>query len=306
MSTSWLKRSAGNLWTLLKGTYERYSERNGDLLAAAFSFYALLSVAPLAVIAVSVAGLVVDPQTARAYLLHGVERASGREIANVLVTGLEAAKSQGGGIGAVIALALLLWAASKLFTVLQDGLNAIWGVEPKPTSTTWHIIRRVALKRLLSFAMVIGCGALLLISLLLQTALSTVRSSVLEGLGLSAMQGDLAFAQQLGLSLLALTVAISAVFWLLPDVRVHWRDVWTGALTTAVFMLLGTALLSLYLSRIAPNWLQGAVGSIAAFVLWSNYLAQMFLLGAALTRERACARGETVEPEPYAKLAEAE
>jgi len=189
-----------------------------------------------------------------------------------------------------------------LFTVLQEALNTIWGVRPAAGNSAWITVRRVAIKRLLSFVMVLGCGALLLASVALQTAFSSVRGPLVEALGLSALNGGLAFVQWFGLGLAALTLAIAAIFRLLPDARVRWRDVWTGAITTASFLLIGTALLSLYLSRIAPNWLQGAVGSIAAFMLWSYYLAQMLLLGAALTRVRATAHGHVLEPEPHAEL----
>jgi membrane protein len=297
-----LKRGGLRAWTLVRDTYERYDDQRGDLLAAAFSFYSLLSIAPLAVIAVTIAGLFVDPAEARAALLRGVERASGRDIADVVVRGLEAAQSQRVGIGAAIALFLLLWAASRLFTVLQEGLNQIWGVQPTPAGSVLVSLRRVALKRLVSFAMVIGCGALLLASLVLQTTMTSVSTSLLAHLGLDGLQGRLAFVQQLGLSLLALTVAFALVFRMLPDAYVQWRAAWIGGVVTAVMVLLGTVLLSLYLSKIAPNWLQGAVGSIAAFVIWSYYLAQVFLLGASLTRVRATCHGERLEPEPHAEL----
>ena len=297
-----LERGALRAWTLIKDTYGRYDDQRGDLLAAAFSFYSLLSIAPLAVIAVTIAGLFVDPDDARSALLRGVERASSREIADVVVRGLEAAQSQRVGIGALIALFLLLWAASRLFTVLQDALNQIWGVQPTPAGSVLVSLRRVALKRLVSFAMVVGCGAILLASLVLQTTMTSLSTRLLPALGLSGLQGGLAFAQQLGLSLLALSVAFAVTFRLLPDAVVAWRAAWTGGIVTAVMVLLGTFLLSLYLSRIAPNWLQGAVGSIAAFVIWSNYLAQVFLLGAALTRVRSTCHGERLEPEPYAEL----
>lgn len=298
-----IKRRARRFWKLITDTYDRYDDQHGDLLAAAFSFYSLLSIAPLAVIVVTVAGLFVDPDDARRALLSGVERASSREITEVLVRGIEAAQSQRVGIGAAIALLLLLWAASRLFIVLQEALNTIWGVQPKPAGSVLRSLRRVALKRLVSFAMVIGCGALLLASLVLQTTMTSVSTRLLAALGLSGLHGGLAFAQQLGLSLLALSVAFALMFRLLPDAEVPWRSAWTGGIVTAVMVLLGTALLSLYLSRIAPNWLQGAVGSIAAFVIWSNYLAQVFLLGAALTRVRATSHGEALAPEPHAELA---
>jgi len=297
-----LKRVALRAWVLIRDTYERYDDQRGDLLAAAFSFYSLLSIAPLAVIAVTIAGLFVDPAEARAALVSGVERASSRDIADVLVRGLEAAQSQRVGIGAAIALFLLLWAASRLFTVLQEGLNQIWGVQPTPAGSVLVSLRRVALKRLVSFAMVIGCGALLLASLVVQTTMTSVSTSLLASVGMSGLQGRLAFVQQLGLSLVALTVSFALVFRILPDATVQWRAAWTGGIVTAAMVLLGTVLLSLYLTRIAPNWLQGAVGSIAAFVIWSNYLAQVFLLGASLTRVRATCHGERLEPEPHAEL----
>jgi membrane protein len=93
----------------------------------------------------------------------------------------------------------------------------------------------------------------------------------------------------------------AVIYRTLPDARIRWNDVWLGSALTAGIVLLGTALLSLYLSRIAPAWLLGAVGSVAALLLWSYYLAQVFLLGAALTRVLACRAGESTEPAPYAE-----
>lgn len=302
MSRAWLKRAASRVWSVLKATYERYDERHGDLLAAAFSFYSMLSIVPLAVIAVSVAGLVVDPGTARSALLGRLERALGHDVAQVVVSGIEAAQTTGGGVGALIALALLLWGASRLFTVLQDALNAIWGLKARPTSGTLDAIRRVALKRLMSFGMVIGCGALLLASLIVQTTMSSVSNSVLSALGLTALRHSAASIESFALEVLAIAIAFTGIFRVLPDARVRWRDAILGALITAAMVLLGTRLLSLYLARIAPNWLQGAVGSVAAFLIWSNYLAQVFLLGAALTRVRATRAGHSIEPEPHAQL----
>ena len=303
MSGAWIKRATARVWFVLKATYERYDERHGDLLAAAFSFYSMLSIVPLAVIAVTVAGLVVDPGTARSALLGRLERALGREVAQVVVSGIEAAQTTGGGIGALVALALLLWGASRLFTVLQDALNAMWGLQPRPSASTLDSIRRVALKRLLSFGMVIACGALLLASLIVQTTLSSVSNSVLAALGLTSLQHGAASIQSFALEVIVIAIAFTGIFRVLPDARVRWRDAFLGALITAAMVLAGTRLLSLYLARIAPNWLQGAVGSVAAFLIWSNYLAQVFLLGAALTRVRATREGRSIEPEAHAQVA---
>jgi membrane protein len=143
--------------------------------------------------------------------------------------------------------------------------------------------------------MVLGCGALLLLTLVLQTAISAVSETLLQRLGLSELGSSMAFVQQIGLSFVLLGVAFAVIYRVLPDARIRWRDVWVGAVFTAAIVLIGTTLLSLYLSRIAPSWLAGAVGSVGALLLWSYYLAQVFLLGAALTCEHARRRGQPLD-----------
>ena len=296
-----LERTARRVWDLIYATWNRYDDQHGDLLAAAFSLYTLLALAPLAVIATMFAGLLIEPQQARAFLVANMERSSSHDIAALLEHSLEAAQQQRSGFAAVLATLVLLWAASKLFVVAQEALNAIWGVRPRPARTLLDSVRRVALKRVVSFAMVLGCGALLLVTLTLQTTISALSDSLLRGLGLSALSSSLAFVEQLALSFVLLSVVFAVIYRVLPDARVQWSDVWIGAAVTAAIVLIGTTLLSLYLSRIAPGWLAGAVGSVGAMLLWSYYLAQVFLLGAALTREQTCKAGQTREPEPYAE-----
>ena len=297
-------RTLTRIWDVIVATWTRYDDEHGDLLAAAFSLYSLLALAPLAVISVTVAGLLIEPEQARAFLISSLERGSSRDVAALVEQLLEAARQERSGLAAVLAIALLLWAASKLFLVAQEALNAIWGVRPRAAASVLASIRRVAVKRLISFAMVIGCGALLLVTLALQTTLTAVSDRALERLGLSQLGATLAFVQQLGLSFVLLSCVFAVLYRTLPDVRIHWGDVWLGAALTAAIVLLGTTLLSLYLSRIAPSWLLGAVGSVAALLLWSYYLAQVFLLGAALTRVLACRDGEQRDPAPYAELRE--
>ncbi len=290
------------LWAVLTATWERYSDEHGHLLAAAFSLYSLLALAPLFVIAVGIAGLVVDPDHARRALLSSVERGSSHGISRLVLELLDSTRRQGSGWATVLATVFLIWAASRLFMVLQEALNAIWGVQVVLAESMLATAKRVAVKRLISFAMVTGCGALLLIVLVVQTALSDVRGSVLQWLHLKSQAGRLIFLEQSLLSFLLLSVVVTLIYKLLPDASVRWRDVWRAAALTAAMMLLGSWLLGLYFSRIAPAWVAGAVGSIAAFLFWCYYEAQVLLLGASLTRVLCARAGRDPDPAPHAEL----
>lgn len=283
--------------TFIIETWERF-DRHGDLLAAAISFYTLLSLAPLVVIAISVASLIVDRAEARGTLLNGMSDLTSPQLAETLAQLTDAIGEQDGGLAAILAAVMLLWAASRLFLQIQEALNLIWGVRTKDAENAREMVHRFLSKRLVSFAMVIGCGALLLSMLIAQALLATVGDAIERWVGISAI------SVSPWLFFFALsTVLFAMVYRVLPDACVRWRDVWVGAGVTSVLVLGGTALLGLYLTRIAPAWLQGAAGSLAAFMLWAYYLAQVFLLGASFTRTWSAREGQALTPEPMAELA---
>jgi membrane protein len=286
---------------LLYDTWNRYSE-HGDMLAAAVAFYSLLSIAPLNVVAVTVAGLVFERKEVRDALFSTIADAANTDVANVVMKLLDAAEHEGGRVAAVIALIVLAWAASRLFLELQEALNMIWGVRVKAAKSARESMRRIVIKRAISFAMVLGSGTLLLALLLLQTLMTGVGGVVERVVRTEEAVNVFGFVQQIAVSFGLLTLICAVVYRVLPDVRIRWRDVWFGAAITALLVLIGTALLGLYLSRIAPSWLQGAIGSIAVFMVWTYYLAQVFLIGAAFTREWAARDGGEITPEAHAEL----
>jgi membrane protein len=290
-----------HLARLLYDTWNRYSE-HGDMLAAAVAFYSLLSIAPLSVVAVTVAGLVFERSEVRDTLFSTVEEASNTDVAKVVIDLLDAAERGGGRVAAALALGLLAWAASRLFLELQEALNLMWGVRVKSARSARETMRRIAIKRAISFAMVLGSGMLLLALLVLQTLMAGVGGVVARVVRTEEAVNIFGFVQQIGVSFALLTLICAVVYRVLPDARIRWRDVWFGAAMTALLVLIGTALLGLYLSRIAPAWLQGAIGSIAVFMIWTYYVAQVFLVGAAFTREWACRSGDGITPEPHAEL----
>lgn len=277
---------------LIVDAYERY-DRHGDMLAGSLAFFALLSLAPLIVIAVSVASLLIEPGEARAGLISALREFASPDIVGELVQLVDAIDQQQSGLGAVIAGFLLLYAASRLFLQVEEALNLVWGVQHPPALNNRERVQRFIMKRLISFAMVLACGVLLISMLVVQALLTLIGATVSQsiGAGLAVLGPPIVF-------LVLLTLLLALMFRVLPDTEVRFREVWVGAATTAVLVLLGTWLLGLYLTKIAPAWLQGAAGALAAFMVWIYYLAQVFLLGASFTRAWAVRdrKTEVIEP----------
>lgn len=278
---------------ILRNAWQR-SRQNGDTLAAAISFFMMLSIAPLLVISVSVAGIVFGEAKARADLFESVRRAASEEVARVVRSLLDAADQQHNTLATTLAAFLLLWAASRLFMQIQEALNLIWGVPPRKRGTREYL-KNFAIKHVISLGMVLGCGALLLASLVAHIVLAALGGLAVDAVDARRVPSALLSLQESSLSFALLALGFAVIYRVLPDARVRWGDVWMGALLTAALMLAGTWVLGLYFARVAPAWLQGAVGSGAVFILWTYYLAQMFCLGASFTWAWSGRAGQRVQ-----------
>jgi membrane protein len=210
-----------------------------------------------------------------------------QEIAN------NAAQPKAGILAAAIGILIALFGASGIFGQLQDALNTIWDVKPKPGQGIWGFIRA----RFLSFAMVAGVCFLLLVSLTVE--------SLLRGLH-NYLQSIVPGGHYLGLAVfyvfdLAIIVLLFAmIFRYLPDTKIAWRDVWTGAALTAILFLIGKFLLGLYLGSGAAGSAYGAASSLVTLLLWVFYSAQILLFGAEFTKVYANTYGSPVQPEEHA------
>ena len=276
--------------SLLKAAATGWMDANAARVAAALAYYTLLSMAPLVVLCIAIAGFVFGETAAREHLIQQVGMLIGPQGAEALKAVVKNAhQSTSGGISSIVSIAVLLFGASAVFGELQDALNTIWGVKPKPGRPILQIVR----ERLFSFSMVIGLAFLLLVSLVMSTvvtALGTFMSEKLPG-------GEaLWFILNLALSLGVNTLLFAAIFKVVPDVEVRWRDVWIGALFTAVLFSLGKQLLAWYLgtSTVASSY--GAAGSVVALVVWVYYSAQLVFLGAEFTQAYARRFGGSIEP----------
>jgi membrane protein len=197
--------------------------------------------------------------------------------------------SESGAVASFISVLVLLVGASTVFGQLQNVLNRIWGVQPKPG----HFWQDLFKQRILSFAMVIGVGFILLVSLILSALLAMVTdylSHVLPGAGVVWQFFDAA------LSFSLITFLFAAIFKIVPDVDIHWRDVWLGAVLTAVLFVVGKTAIAYYLGRSGVESAYGAAGSVLMLLAWVYYSSQILFFGAEFTKLHAEERRARVKP----------
>jgi membrane protein len=238
----------------------------------------MLSIAPLAILTVTICGLIFK-QSAEQDVIEQTRAYAGAALAETLKTVLENAHHPKAGILATaVAVLTLLFGASGVFLELRGALNVVWHAPPLSSAGIRHFV----LQRLASFFMVVGLGLLLLASLVVSAVLAVVEKFATVYLPVpAAILGEVA---NLAISGISLTILFALVFKYVPQVPVNWRDVPAGAAVTALLFMIGKTLLALYLSTAGVGSAYGAAGSIVAVVVWVYYSAQIFLFGAVFTR----------------------
>lgn len=265
------------VWALIKESASSWSEINAPRLGAALAFYTMLSTAPLLVISIGIAGLVFGHQAAQGQIMYQIQGMVGPQSAKAIQDLLQnASKPSSGAAAAAIGVFLLLFGASGVFGELRDSLNTVWGVK----SSSGAGILGMITYRFVSFAMVLGIGFLLLVSLILSAAISAAGEFFGSYLPLSEavlQLGNVAF------SFAAVTVLFALLYKLVPDVQIEWKDVAIGAAATSFLFSIGKLLIGLYLGKAGVGSAYGAAGSLVVFTVWVYYSAQVFFLGAQFT-----------------------
>jgi membrane protein len=257
---------------------------NISSLGAALAFYTTVAVAPLLVLAISLAGFVIGEGNARQQVIVEIGRLAGPGAAAAVGAVQSQALTAKGLLASLVGLGTLVFGTLGVFTSLQNALNAIWRVAPKPTNGWWHFLRR----RLFSLATVIGTGFLLLVSLVASAAISWLGAQSAQRLGLPFLPLELVNE---AISLGIVTVLFALIFRMLPDVRVRMRHVWVGSAVTAILFTAGKAMLGFYLGRASLTSAYGAAGSLLILLLWCYYAAQIAFFGAEFTRVTAISDG---------------
>lgn len=269
-----------NLWNVLKDTFANWSKHDALTHSAALAFYALFAIAPVLILVISVSGWAFGVQAAQGQIQRQLSLFIGTQGAGFVqnLVAAASARPRTGRFAAILGGVMLLITSTGVLIQLQDTLNTVWEVSPKPG----FFLKRLLLKRLLCFGLILGAGALVLASIAASAGLSALQK-VLESrleIGTSKLigWGDVA------LSWLLMTVLIAALFRLLPDVELSWRDVaWASGFTSVLF-LAGRYGIGFYLSRTGVTSTYGAAGSLVLVLLWIYYSSLIFLVGAEFTR----------------------
>jgi len=273
---------------LFKETFTQWLEHKAPRLAAALAYYMVFSLAPLLIIAIAIAGAIFGKDAARGEIVAQINGFVGQNAASVIEKAISnASQPDLSNIASLISIAVLLFGASGVFAQLQDALNTIWGVQPRPG----RVVRQFISKRILSFVMVVGLGFFVILSLLLTATISAL--SQLELLpGFPWLWQFISLAVSFAL----VTLFLALVFKFLPDAKIAWSDVSMGAFMTSILFTIGRSLLGWYLGQTSFASTYGAAGSLIVLLAWIYYSAQILFLGAEFTEVYARKYGSHITP----------
>lgn len=286
--------SLTGIWTLLKDAFEGFSDDKLPKLGGSLAYFTIFSLGPMLLVLIFLAGIFLGRQAVEGSLYNQIAQLVGADAARQLQQIIRSASTSKGGItAAVVGGATLLIGATSMFTEIQDSINSIWRLQVKPRQ--WL---QLLISRLLSFGVIATMGLLFLVSL--------AASAVIEGLGsrlsdLVPGVGVLLFY----IATQALTVVLAMflfafIFKFLPAARLRWRDVWPGALTTALLFMIGRFAISFYIARSDFGSTYGAAGSLVVLLVWVYYSSLILYFGAEFTRAYTTRFGSGIRPKKYA------
>jgi membrane protein len=279
-----------SLWQVFMATFHEWSEDRASRLAAAFAYYAIFSIGPILLITIFLLGLIYGQQAAGDHLRPELAQFLGEKSADFIQDMVaKAGYSPGLSFAGILSLALIVYAATNLFTSLQDALNTIFDVEPKPGRG----IKGMLQDRALSFLMVLIVGVFVLASVVLSTMLAALTKSLDGNATLTAV---LLQCANFLVSTFIFTGIFSLIFKYLPDIKIDWRDTLLGAAVTAALFSLARIGLSYYLSHSSTAGPFGAAGSLVIIMLFIYYSSQILFFGAEFTQIWAKRSGKTIEP----------
>ena len=280
-----------SVWKFVTRIFIKWLDDNPFQLAGALSYYTLFSLAPLLIISIGVAALVFGHEAAHNQIVATIQGLIGLESARAIQTIIKNASSrpESGMISTWLGGIILLVGAGGVVGELQTSLNSIWRVKPQPNGGLRDFVQR----RFISFAMVLGIGFLLVVSL----AVSALISGFTRFVG-SFFEGAATLAYLLDnvISFGFVTLLFAMIYKFLPDVQIHWKDVWVGAALTSALFTLGKFLIGLYLGTSGVTSVYGAAGSLITILLWVYYSSLIFFFGAEFTHVYAVQYGSGVVP----------
>jgi membrane protein len=280
---------------VMKDAFKGFSDHKVPKLSASLAYYTVFSIGPLLLVIISLAGLFLGREAVEGSIYNQLGSFVGKDAAAQIQDIVKNAfKSGNSKVGATIGIITLLIGATTMFGELQDSINTIWGLKPKPKQGLWVLVKN----RLLSFGMIGVLGFLLLVSLAVTAVVASLSDRIqqwLPGVGESLM-----FVITGVLSLLITSALFAVIFKVLPDARMEWKQVWPGAIATSILFLIGKFAISFYIGTSEVGSSFGAAGSLIILLVWIYYSAIILYFGAEFTRAYDVKYTKGIIPNKYA------
>jgi membrane protein len=296
-----LTRQLKEGWRLISDVLDEYSRDRGELLAGALAFYALLSITPLVILSVALAGFVLGHGAARAEVDRLTREMMGPGAAEAVLGWVDEAQ-RSGALASLVGVLLLLLTASRLVNHLRGALNQIWNIDVFLAEGFKATVADYIKRRLFAFAVVLAAGPVLLLVFASRTLLTGLHEALFAGTPLS---GAIVQTVQVSFSIGLVWVISAVVYKFVPDTTISWRSAWMGGLLTSLLFNLGNVVVGLYLGRASVAAAYGAAGSAVVLLLWVYFSAQMFLIGAEFTQLYAERFGRGLNPNEQRELSRA-
>ncbi|WP_276481506.1 YihY/virulence factor BrkB family protein [Paraflavitalea pollutisoli] len=283
------------LWQILKDSFTGFSDHKVMKLSGSLAYYTVFSMAPLLIVIISLCGFFFGREAIENGVYGQISGFVGSDTALQIQQIIKNASLEGkGSLALVIGIVTLLIGCTTVFAEIQDSINTIWGLKPKPKRGWLKMLQN----RLLSFSVVISLGFLLLVSLGVSGIIDALSSR------LQARYPDttvvIFYIINLVLTIAVVTVLFAVIFKVLPDANVKWKDVMAGAFATALLFLLGKFAISFYISKSDVGSTYGAAGSLVVLLLWVYYSSIILFFGAEFTKAYAMKLGSEIRPNHYA------
>lgn len=286
------------LWKALKYSFANFGKDKIMKLSASLAYYTIFSIGPLLIVIVFLAGIFYGEAAVKGTISDQLQTFIGPGAAEQLQEILKnAAVGEGSTFAAIIGIGTLIIGATTMFADMQDSLNSIWGLRPNPEAPWYSVI----ISRLISFGLVATLGFLLLVSLTLSAFISAFSMEIQEHIQWLSLPlvniGDTA------LSFIIITALFLIIFKVLPDARIHWKDVLSGAIATSVLFMAGKFAISFYISISDIASTYGAAGSLIILLVWVYYSSVILYFGAEFTKAFAMEFGSSIHPTSFAVIA---
>jgi membrane protein len=290
------KFSFALVWKSLKDAFTGFGDDKVTKLSASLAYYTVFSLAPLLIIIIAICGLVFGREAVQGSIDNQIQGFIGADAAKQMQEMIKSAAISGKGvIATVIGVVALLIGATSIFAEIQDSINSIWGLKPKPKVGILKTLKN----RLLSFGLIGSLGFLLLVSL--------AATTLVEGIGdrLKASLPNVTvvvfYIVNLVLTLSVTTTLFAVIFKVLPDAKIKWKDILPGAIATSLLFLIGKFAISLYIGKSEVGSTYGAAGSLAVILIWIYYSSIILYFGAEFTKSYAFNKGAKIIPNHYAE-----